>query len=132
MGTMLSPNTKTDPYKFAESIKKKELKGMLDSLTNVLLTTYVCCQYGFYIELNQQKASMIEIYGKPLAEKLGFTISDKYNEPLYVWTRQNIDNYRWMHTIWVALNKKYYDIYNEPHPGFKYSVYLPEKNLFLD
>jgi len=121
---------KKDPHKFANSIKKDEMAQTLDHITEVMLTTYLCGQFGWHDKLNEEQFLIYRVYGKPLAERLGFELSNKFNETAFIWARENVDNYNWMYTLWVALNKKYFDFFGKAYDGFKFSSYLMVENIF--
>lgn len=123
--------TKKDPHTFSSSFSSKDIKQMLDYVTEILATTYICSQFGWFKKLNDEQILIYKVYGKQLADKLGLVLSDKFNEKAFVWTRLNINNYNWMHTVWVSLNKKYFDLFDDAYSDFKFSAYFCHENIFL-
>lgn len=119
-----------DPHKFASSVKKHEINKTLSHITEVILATYVCGQFGWHDKLNDEQILIYKVYGKPLSDRLGFELSNKVNDTAFIWARENVDNYNWMYTLWVALNKKYFDFFEIAHDGFKFSSYVMMENIF--
>lgn len=127
----VSTQTRTkNPHKFAASIGSNEITQTLSHITEIMLTTYLCGQFGWHDKLNEEQFLIYRVYGKPLAERLGFELSNKFNDAAFVWAREKVDNYNWMYTLWVALNKKYFDFFEKAYDGFKFSSYLMVENIF--
>lgn len=121
---------KKDPYEFIESVADADLKQTIDHITDILLITYICGQFGFYSEISGEKLNIYTTYAKQLASRLGFLLPDKHNDKTFIWARSNKDNFLWMYKVWVALNKRYFDLKKEPHSGFKFSAYFLSESIF--
>ena len=119
-----SPNT------FANSVTKDDIEQILDYISEMLITTYVCGQFGFYFSLNDEQSNIYKVHGKTLGDKLGFKISDNVNDKAFVWTRLNANNYNWGYKVWSNLIKKYYGLFEKQHDSIKLNNYLMVNKIF--
>ena len=119
-----SPNT------FANSVTKNDIKQILDYISEMLITTYVCGQFGFYSSLNDEQMKIYNIHGKMLGDKLGFSISDQVNDKAFVWTRLNASNYNWGYKVWDNLIKKYFVFFGKQHESIRLNNYFMISKIF--
>ena len=127
---MQLPVKTKNPEVFANSITADDLKKVLDYISEMLYTTYICGQFGLYFSLNDEQTLIYKVYGKNLAEKLGFNISDSFNEKSFVWARLNANNYNWGYKVWLNLSKKYFSVFKKQHDSYRFNDYFIVSKIF--
>jgi len=118
------------PTTFATSIINLDTKQTLDYISELMLTTYVFGQFGLYHELTTDQEEILMEHISGLAKNLGTVLTDKYNDVVYVWARENSNNYAWIYKVWKNLSKKYFEFSGQEHESVKYQNYFEPSKIF--